>query len=112
MSAPSPTTLTKQLRKQFDMSRGMVARLARDFTPEEATQRAGGQKPLVWYLFHIAATDNYFLTLFGGADSALTDEQLERYGRGSNGEADFADASLEEVLALLDTLRDRVHAVL
>lgn len=112
MSAASPSTLTKQLRKQYDMSRGMLARLAEDFTPEEATRRAGSHKPLVWFLGHVAVTDNYFLTLFGGHESAIPEERLARYGRGSDGSADFSDASLEELIAVLDTLKERVHAVI
>jgi uncharacterized damage-inducible protein DinB len=90
----------------------MIAAMADDFTDEQAIARAGNQKPLVWYLGHVAITDNYFLKLYGDGDSALSDEHINRYGRGSDGHADFSDASKADILALLGTLRERMRATL
>lgn len=110
MSSAAPKSeLTKHLLLQYEIPCRMVSALADDFTDEEATSRAGDFKPLVWYLGHIATTDNYFLTLFGGQETALDDEYLKRFGRGSDGEADFSDASKAELLELLETLRGKVR---
>jgi uncharacterized damage-inducible protein DinB len=113
MSATSsPSPFNTHLLAQYDLARGMLARLASDFSEEDATRSAGGQKPLVWYLGHVAITDNYFLQLFGGEAAALSDEYIKRYGRGSDGESDFSDASKADVVALLETLKERVHVLL
>jgi uncharacterized damage-inducible protein DinB len=113
MSSPaSSSPLTRQLLRQYEMPRRMVLALSGDFTDEEATRPAGGQKPLVWYLGHIALTDNYLLTLFGDESSALTAEHNERFGRGSDGHADFSDASKAEMLDILEATRGRVTALL
>jgi uncharacterized damage-inducible protein DinB len=108
-SAAAPSAFTEHLLRQYDLPRRMLAALAGDFTDEEATRPAGGQKPLAWYLGHVAITDNYFLSLYGGEAAALPEEHLKRYGRGSDGHADFSDASKADMLALLETIRVRVR---
>lgn len=113
MSSPATSSaFTKHLLRQYEMPRRMLATLAEDFTDEEATRPSGDNKPLVWFLGHVAITDNYFLTLYGGAESAVSTEQMKRFGRGSDGHEDFGDASKAELLALLDTLRDRVRELI
>ena len=110
MSSPaSSSEFVKHLLIQYDIPCGMVSRLADDFTDEEATRRVGDLKPLVWFLGHVATTENYFLTLYGGHESALSEEHLKRFGRGSDGEADFSDASKAEIVELLATLDARVR---
>ena len=80
--------LNRQLLSHYEMVRGMVSRLAEDFTAEEAVTRAGDLKPLVWYLGHIAQTEAFFLKLFGDTDVALSEEHVTRFGRGSDGSLD------------------------
>jgi uncharacterized damage-inducible protein DinB len=111
-SAAATPAFTAHLVRQYEMPRRMIAALADDFTDEQATARAGGQKPLVWYLGHVAITDNYFLKLYGDGASALSDEHINRYGRGSDGHADFSGASKAEMVELLETLGERVRALL
>jgi hypothetical protein len=89
----------------------MLGRLAEDFSEEEATRPAGDMKPLVWYLGHVAITDNYLLTLYGGETAAISEEHIKRFGRGSDGNADFSDASKAQMVELLATLSERVHAL-
>jgi len=113
MSATSsPSAFTQHLTHQYDLPRAMIDRMAADFSSEEATREAGGQKSLVWYLGHIAITDNYFLTLYGDSASALPKEFVDRFGRGSHGHEDFTGTSKDEVVSLLATLADRVRAVI
>jgi uncharacterized damage-inducible protein DinB len=104
--------LNRQLLSHYEMVRGMVSRLADDFTPEEAVSRAGDLKPLVWYLGHIAQTEVYFLRLFGETDVSLSEEHATRFGRGSDGSLDHSDASKEELVALLDDLHARMKSLL
>ncbi len=113
MSSPATSSpFTTHLLRQYEMPRRMLATLAEDFSEEDATRGVGNQKPLVWYLGHVAVTDNYFLTLYGGHESALSEEQLKRFGRGSDGHADFSDASKAEAIELLATLRERIRALI
>jgi uncharacterized damage-inducible protein DinB len=113
MSSAAPKSeFTKHLLLQYEIPCRMVSALADDFTEEEATSRSGDLKPLVWYLGHIATTDNYFLTLYGGHETALSDEYLARFGKGSDGHADFSDASKAELVELLATLRGKVRDVI
>ena len=113
MSSPAAMpAFTAHILRQYALPRRMIAALADDFTDEQATTRAGGQKPLVWYLGHVAITDNYFLKLYGDGAAALSEEHLKRYGRGSDGHAEFSDASKADMIALLDTLAERVRATL
>ena len=110
MSSAAPKSeLTKHLLLQYEIPCRMVSALAEDFTEEEATRPVGDLKPLVWYLGHIATTDNYFLTLYAGEETALSAEYLKRFGKGSDGAADFGDASKAEMLELLATLRGKVR---
>ena len=109
--AASPA-FTAHLLRQYEIPRRMIAAMADDFSDEQATARAGNQKPLVWYLGHVAVTDNYFLRLYGEGGSALSDEHISRFGRGSDGHADFSDASKADMLALFETLGKRVRATI
>lgn len=112
MSSPAPTSpFAKHLFTQYEVTRRMIAALAEDFTEEEATRRAGESKPLVWYLGHVATSENALLKYFGG-ESHLPAEHFKRFGRGSDGGADFGDASKAEMLELLSTLRRRVKEFL
>ena len=104
--------LNRQLLSHYEMVRGMVSRLAEDFTAEEAVTRAGDLKPLVWYLGHIAQTEAAFLKLFDGTEVALSEEHAKRFGRGSDGSLDHSDASKEELVALLDDLHARMKGLL
>ena len=111
-SAAASPAFTAHLLRQYEIPRRMIAAMADDFSDEQATARAGAQKPLVWYLGHVAVTDNYFLRLYGEGDSALSDEHINRFGRGSDGHADFSDASKADMLALLETLGNRMRAAI
>ena len=113
MSTPASSSSFGQfVYSQYWTPRRMLAALAEDFTEEQARERVGDLKPLVWYLGHIAVTENYLLSLYGGAESAVSKEHLQRYGRGSDGHADFSDASKAEMLELLETLRTRMKELL
>lgn len=107
-SAQQAAPLNVQMKRNYEFSRRMLDGLLEDFTADEALERVGDFKPLVWYLGHIAVAENAWLQLHRGADSALPAGHMDRYSRGSDGEADFSDASLEEMTALLATLRQRV----
>ena len=86
MSSPATSSeFSQHLLLQYEVPCRMISALADDFTDEEATRRAGDLKPLVWFLGHVATTDNYFLTLYAGQESALSSEYLKRFGRGSAG---------------------------
>ena len=105
-SKPSVTPFAEHLFRQYDLSHKMVTTLADDFTAEEARQSAGGLKPLVWYLGHLAVTKTFFLGLYAGHQSTLSDEHMKRYNRGSDpSSVDFSDADKDELLALLKSLR-------
>ena len=112
MSSPASTSaFSKHLFTQYEVTRRMIAALAEDFTDEEAIKPAGGCKPLVWYLGHVATSENALLKYFGG-ESILDADHFKRYGRGSDGGADFSDASKAQMLELLSTLRGRMKEFL
>lgn len=109
MSSAQPAqALNVQMKRNYEFSRRMLDGLLEDFTAEEALERVGDFKPLVWYLGHIAVAENAWLQLHRGAASALPEGHMDRYSRGSDGDADFGDASLDEMTALLVELRGRV----
>lgn len=111
-SAQQAPALNVQMKRNYEFSRRMLDGLLEGFTAEDALARVGDFKPLVWYLGHIAVAENAWLQLHRGAASLLPQGHTERYSRGSDGEADFADASLDELTALLATLRQRIKSAI
>ena len=111
-SAQQAPALNVQMKRNYEFTRRMLDGLLEGFTAEEALERVGDFKPLVWYLGHIAVAENAWLQLHRGAASALPDGHMDRYSRGSDGDADFSDASLEDMTALLATLRQGIKAAI
>ncbi len=111
-SARQAAALNVQMKRNYEFSRRMLDGLLEDFTSEEALERVGDFKPLVWYLGHIAVAENAWLQLHRGAESVLPEGHMTRYSRGSDGDADFSDASLDEMTSLLGTLRERMKAAI
>jgi hypothetical protein len=100
------------LVRQLDMPFRMINALAEDFTDEQARESVGGQKPLVWYLAHSVITKTHLLKLYGGAGDSLSKEFIERYGRGSDGSADFSDAPPKaEFLEHLAAVHERAKSL-
>jgi uncharacterized damage-inducible protein DinB len=92
---------------QLDLPYRMVTALAADFTDEQAKEAGDGRKPLVWYLAHVIIARNGLLKIYaGGGDEAVTKEFVDRFGRGSDGAADFSDAPGKAELLEIYT---RVH---
>jgi hypothetical protein len=58
--------LVAQILRHYELSRGMVAALAADFTEEEASTAAGRLKPLNWYLGHVMVPEAGLLRMFSG----------------------------------------------
>jgi hypothetical protein len=110
-TSPSGSAFGAFLASQLELPYRMVTMLAADFTDEESKQRAGDSKPLVWYIAHVTITKNYALKLFDpGYESVVSEEFLKRFGRGSDGSADFGDApSKDELLAQLAKIHDRAR---
>lgn len=111
-SAKEAPALNVQMKRNYEFSRRMLDELLTGFTAEEAVARVGDFKPLVWYLGHIAVAEDGWLQLHRGAATLLPKGHSERYTRGSDGAADFSDASLDEMTALLATLRQRMKAAI
>lgn len=111
-SAATESAFSRQLIRQFEMPRRMIAALVQDFTEEEARQAPEGQKSLVWYLGHVATAANYFMVLYSGQESLLPKEHHDEFGRGSSGHPDLGDATKESLVALNNTLAERVVAFL
>lgn len=110
MSTAEPANaLTTQMKRQFEVSRRMVDALISDFTQEEATARVGDFKPLVWYLGHMIVTEHAWLELHRGVKSGIPDGHMDRFGRGSDGSADFSDAKLADLVDVMKSLRKRVR---
>jgi hypothetical protein len=116
MAKPSSTPASAfgaHLVTQLDLPYRMILALAKDFTDEEARQAAGGNKPLVWYLGHTTITKDSVLSLYTGSESALSEEYRGRFGRGSDGSADFGDApAKEELLATFKDVHGRLREFL
>jgi uncharacterized damage-inducible protein DinB len=108
----SESSFGDHLCLQLDLPYKMVTSLADDFTEEQAKESVNGAKPLVWYLAHVILPRNYFLTLYaGGGDEAVDAKFNERFGRGSDGSADFSDApSKAELLAIYARIHERAKA--
>lgn len=108
-SAEATDAFGAHLVGQLELPYRMLSALAADFTDEEARRRVGDLKPLVWYLGHVAVTKDYFLELHAGQPSQLSEEHKARFGRGSDGSADFADGpSKDELLATLKAAQERI----
>jgi hypothetical protein len=108
-AAGSEPTFGAHLCMQLELPFGMINKLAEDFSEEQAKESVNGGKPLVWYLAHVIIPRNYFLMLYaGGGDAAVDAKFNERFGRGSEGSADFSDApGKEELLAIYKRINDR-----
>lgn len=116
MSSSAPTSESHfgaHLSRQLDLPYQMICKLADDFTDEQAKQRVGDSKPLVWFLAHVIITRNYFLTLYGGGgDEAVDAAFVARFGRGSDGAADMTDSpSKGELLAIFERITERARAL-
>jgi hypothetical protein len=94
---------------QLEFPYRMVTALAEDFTEEQARESADGRKPLVWYLGHIIIARNGLLKLYaGGGDPSVDAAFVERFGRGSDGSADFSDApGKADLLAIYARVHER-----
>ncbi len=113
MSSPSSKTdFGRQLVRNYELGRRMLASLTEDFSDEDAHVRIEPLKPLVWYLGHIAVAESTLLHLYFDQDHPFSTDHLKKYGRGSDGRADFSDANMGEMLEMLGLLRDRVRAAL
>jgi uncharacterized damage-inducible protein DinB len=108
-AASQDLTFGAHLRMQLDLPYRMITALAADFTEEQAKEAGDGRKPLVWYLGHVIIARNGLLKLFaGGGDEAVTREFAERFGRGSDGSADFSDApGKAELLEIYTRIQER-----
>jgi uncharacterized damage-inducible protein DinB len=111
-AATQEPTFGAYLSAQLDLPYRMITALADDFSEEQAKESGEGRKPLVWYLAHVIITRNYFLKLYAGeGDEAVDEGFVARYGKGSDGSADFSDAAGKaELLAIYTRLNERAKA--
>jgi uncharacterized damage-inducible protein DinB len=112
-ASPSGSAFGSHLVTQLKFPYRMLVALCEDFSDEEARQPAGGNKALVWYLGHVTIAADYLLMLYTGAQTAISKENRKRFGRGSDGTADFSDApSKDEMVALFKNVHKRLMGFL
>lgn len=112
-ASPSGSAFGAHLVTQLKFPYRMLVALCEDFSDEEARQSVGGNKALVWYLGHVTIAVDYLLMLYTGAESAISKENRKRFGRGSDGMADFSDApSKDEMVALFEDVHKRLMGFL
>jgi uncharacterized damage-inducible protein DinB len=103
------------LTRQLTGARRMTERLLADFhTPEQWTKQVATQcNHALWFVGHMAHTDNFMISILDPAQSKKADGFAERFGTGSIPTPNPADyPPSDEVVSVMRERREKLLSIL
>lgn len=108
-------SMIERLQHQLDSARGFTTRILSDFqNPEDwVAQVCNQSNHALWFIGHMATTDNFFISLLAPEKSAPKDNYQELFGLGSTPSPKLEDyPPIEEVRGYMDDRRQVLLEIL
>lgn len=108
-------SMIERMQHQLESARGFTNRILGDFKkPEDwVAQVCNQSNHALWFIGHMATTDNFFISLLAPEKSVNNDHYQELFGLGSTPSPDLATyPPIEEVRAYMDQRRATLLEIL
>lgn len=108
-------SMIERLQHQLDSARGFTTRILADFQkPEDwVAQVCNQSNHALWFIGHMATTDNFFISLLAPEKSAPKEHYQELFGLGSTPSPKLEDyPPIEEVRSYMDERRQVLLEIL